>query len=64
MQVWPNGANYKGKFVNGQKHGWGFYEWPDNSFYRGEWKDNKIKGKGVLTWPDGSTITIPSEYKK
>lgn len=38
---------YKGMFVNGNKHGKGLYTWSRESNYDGEWRDDKKNGFGI-----------------
>ena len=57
-EAWPeiegaDGAEYKGYYLNGKKHGHGVYMWPDGRKYNGEYKNNLKHGHGVWTWPDG-----------
>lgn len=42
-------GTYKGRFVNGMKHGEGVEELKDGSVYQGSFENDHFNGKGVLT---------------
>ncbi len=47
-------AIYKGKYLNGLKHGSGYLVWENGSCYRGRFKNNMMHDvTGKYVWPDG-----------
>ena len=53
---WSNGAEYKGSFKDGIKHGFGTYTWPNNEQkYVGNWHEGQRTGEAILTFKDGSS---------
>jgi hypothetical protein len=52
LEIWPNGARYKGEFRMGVKDGKGTLE-VANFKYHGLFKEDLMHGKGVMTWRDG-----------
>ncbi|XP_071319624.1 radial spoke head 10 homolog B isoform X2 [Trachinotus anak] len=44
---------YKGDFVQGQRHGQGTFYYAGGAVYEGEWKNNRKHGKGKFTFKDG-----------
>jgi hypothetical protein len=51
--IYPGGAKYVGKFLNGKPHGQGTFIYSDGSKYFGEWKNGKNHGNGTKTWKNG-----------
>jgi hypothetical protein len=51
--VEPTGT-YSGDFVNGFKHGEGFYESKNGSKYRGQYIKNERSGQGIIYNCDNS----------
>ncbi|MES2800049.1 MAG: C1 family peptidase [Bacteroidota bacterium] len=48
--VYDNGNVYEGKFLNGERAGFGLYVWDiDQSVFGGEWEQARRNGKGQLT---------------
>lgn len=49
-------TKYRGKFVKGQRHGFGVQQWNYESerqldkIYHGQWKNNVVNGRGTLVW--------------
>jgi len=52
--LYKSGNKYKGKFLNGQKHGYGRFIWTSGAKYKGDWKNNKRDGQGIELLADGS----------
>jgi len=48
--TYPNGDNYKGDFVNGQREGEGLYISKEGHRYEGMWKNDMRHGAGTLTF--------------
>jgi len=46
-------ATYTGRFVKGEKHGYGTLEMNDGSKYTGNFENNLISGLGLYIWGDG-----------
>ena len=42
----PDGASYKGNYVEGRKDGEGCFTWADKSTYNGNFIENNIEGHG------------------
>jgi len=51
--VLPDGKIYKGKFINGKRHGFGKLIYPDGLEYEGDFIDNRQEGYGTYVFPDG-----------
>ena len=50
---YPDGATYKGDWLNNKRHGYGFWMRPDGTRYEGEWANDKPNGRGTLISKDG-----------
>lgn len=57
----PKGT-YEGDFVNGQKHGEGYYKSKNGTKYRGQYANNERNGRGVVFNNDDS-IAYEGEIK-
>ncbi|KAM3876854.1 radial spoke head 10 homolog B-like [Diretmus argenteus] len=44
---------YRGGFIQGQRHGHGTFYYAGGGMYRGEWKNNKKHGQGKFTFKNG-----------
>ncbi len=53
IQVYDDGARYRGGFRDGQCHGYGEMFFSDGFVYRGMWKEGIPNGSGSLRFPDG-----------
>ncbi|MEH0166621.1 hypothetical protein [Roseateles microcysteis] len=51
--VWPNGHQYSGDWLEGERTGRGLYSWPDGDYFDGHWVDNNRKGYGESVYADG-----------
>ncbi len=52
----PNGDNYTGNYVNGNKSGFGIYKWKASSTeYYGEWNNNMMNGYGYVVTNNKTT---------
>ena len=58
MKAWPDGAEYKGEFINGEQHGEGEMKYANGEVYIGTWYMNVRQGKGKLTKKDGDIIEV------
>ena len=60
--TYKTGQSYEGDFIDGWRHGQGFYRFKTHKrikgdqrvSYEGEWKNNIQDGFGKLTWSDGT----------
>lgn len=52
IQVWPDGAKYKGQWVENRAQGKGTFWHADGDLFEGEFKDDKSNGYGVYTCAD------------
>lgn len=50
---WKSGGIYTGKWVDGEKEGYGVEKFPNGASYTGEFKNNLRNGSGVYIYPDG-----------
>ncbi len=50
---WADGAEYKGEWMDGQRHGKGDMHWQDGSQYMGDWKEGAYNGWGTLRKASG-----------
>uniref|UniRef100_A0A668ALE6 Radial spoke head 10 homolog B n=1 Tax=Myripristis murdjan TaxID=586833 RepID=A0A668ALE6_9TELE len=50
---YPQRNEYRGNFVQGQRHGKGTFYYAGGARYDGEWKNNKKHGKGKFTHRNG-----------
>ncbi len=54
-QIWADGSEYDGMWVNGLQQGFGVQQWPESNLsYTGEWLQGLKSGKGEQKWNDGS----------
>lgn len=51
---WGNGVRYTGRFLNGQRNGYGTLAYPDRRSYSGQFKDNVYDGEGTYVDADGA----------
>lgn len=59
----PEGSEYEGEWVGGNRHGRGMQTWKDGSIYEGYWKNDMTNGRGRMihanssvyegSWKDG-----------
>ena len=54
VQVWQDGAKYKGQWQNNKAHGKGTFWHADGDFYEGEFRNDKSNGYGVFHCTDGT----------
>jgi hypothetical protein len=59
--TYASGAEYRGYWLGGMRHGQGTMEWADGSSYEGNWEYNTAFGKGVYRqskggWYDGDFV--------
>lgn len=64
--IWANQNYYIGEFVNGLKHGSGF--WKENQThdeYEGHYADNKRNGEGEYRWGNGNVYngTFKNDFR-
>jgi radial spoke head protein 1 len=55
-------GTYEGDFLNGDKHGDGYYKSKNGTKYRGQYANNERNGKGVVYNSD-DTIAYEGEIK-
>ena len=36
---WKDGRKYVGRYINGEKNGYGEFYWPDKTTYKGSWRE-------------------------
>ncbi len=51
-----NGYYYQGRFVRGEKWGFGRIIYTDGNFYEGMWRKNKPWGQGIQIWLNKKVI--------
>eukprot|EP00039_Didymoeca_costata_P004082 m.71231 g.71231 ORF g.71231 m.71231 type:complete len:155 (-) comp12226_c0_seq6:632-1096(-) len=56
VQVWGNGMQYEGEYVDGKMHGKGKVSFPNGDYYEGDFEDNIIQGKGKYVYKSGSVF--------
>ncbi len=44
-EIFEDGSEYTGTYMNGKKHGKGKYMWSDSSLYEGDFKQDFFEGK-------------------
>ena len=54
VQVWVDGAKYKGQWKHNKAHGKGIFWHADGDFYEGEFLNDKSNGYGVFHCTDGT----------
>ena len=54
VQVWQDGAKYKGQWQNNKAHGKGTFWHADGDYYEGEFRNDKSNGYGVFHCTDGT----------
>lgn len=47
MEIWSDGSQFEGEFLNGVKHGKGKFNWSDGSTFEGQLVKNQIEGYGI-----------------
>ncbi len=50
---WPNGDQYQGDIVRGQRHGQGSFVWASGQRYSGSWVQDEPVGKGQMRFANG-----------
>lgn len=59
--IHASGEEYIGGWVNGKRHGKGWYVWRNGDEYDGTWKGGKMNGMGTFKRKDG--ILFEGEFK-
>lgn len=54
VQIWPDGAKYRGMWVNNKAEGKGTFSHADGDEYEGEFRHDKSNGYGVYKCADGT----------
>lgn len=54
IQIWNDGAKYRGNWLNNMANGTGVFWHPEGDKYEGEFKEDKSNGYGVYTCADGT----------
>ena len=54
VQVWPDGAKYRGYWQDNRAHGQGCFWHADGDKFEGEFKNDKSNGEGTYTCQDGT----------
>lgn len=55
IQVWKDGAIYKGYFVDDKANYFGWFQHSDGEIFTGEFKENKACGYGIYTHSNGAS---------
>lgn len=61
---YKSGAEYKGEWLGGFRHGIGTMIWPDGVVYEGSWAFGQAEGLGKLTYPSGQYLKGNFMYNK
>ena len=61
---YKSGAEYKGEWLGGFRHGTGVMTWEDGIVYEGEWNYGFAEGNGTLTYPTGQYLKGNFMYNK
>lgn len=56
--TWPNGAVYRGDWLNGCMHGVGTFTTVDGSCYTGSWAEDLKQGLGRKEYPNGDVYEV------
>ena len=61
---YKSGAEYKGEWLGGFRHGIGTMIWTDGVVYEGSWAFGQAEGLGKLTYPSGQYLKGNFMYNK